>query len=238
MMLRALLLLALQGPLALSAIASGAAAAPCGAAPTGTLASSPAPRADERGQRVTESRMAALPVNPAETLLVGDSIFDFWRSAAADLGQPVTNFGVGGDRTENVLDRIDRADFPRDAFRRVVLLIGTNNLGRDDACAILGGIAAIVERLHRRLPRAEVVVVSILPRGPGLRRRLEDIEAVNQTLVRDQAAMRIRFVDAFTPFVQACAGQEKCGLLPDRLHPGPDGYRLLGASIAAALDGR
>ncbi|WP_338661130.1 GDSL-type esterase/lipase family protein [Pararoseomonas sp. SCSIO 73927] len=233
MMSRALALLALQGLLAV-----GAAAAPCGPLPAGAAAISPAPRGDERGQRLTERRMAGLAADPAETLLVGDSIFDGWRSAAADLGRPVTNFGVGGDRTENVLDRIDRAAFPPGAFRRAVLLIGTNNLARDEACAVLGGISAIVARLQQRLPGAEIVVVSILPRGPGLRARREKIEAVNRALAEGQAAMKIRFVNAFTPFDEACAGQEGCPLLPDRLHPGPEGYRLLGRSIAAALDGR
>ncbi|MCR0984587.1 SGNH/GDSL hydrolase family protein [Roseomonas populi] len=233
MMLRVLPVLALQAFLALPALA-----APCGPLPPGAPAVSPAPRGDERGQRMTERTMMRAPAQPSDTLLVGDSIFARWGAASGDLGRPVTNFGVGGDRTENVLDRIDRAPFGPDAFRRVVLLIGTNNLARDDGCSVLGGITAIIARLHQRLPRAEIVVVSILPRGPGLRVRRREIELVNRALAEDQAALGIRFVDAFTPFARACDGQEQCPLLPDRLHPGPEGYAVLGQSIAAALGGR
>ncbi|SHI61843.1 Lysophospholipase L1 [Roseomonas rosea] len=211
------------------------AAAPCGPLPPGTPAITPAPQERERAQRVTERKLAELRAHPAETLLVGDSIIAGWRSAAEDLGRPVTNFGVSADRTENVLARLDRADWAGAPFRRVVVLIGTNNTARDDACAILAGITAIVGRLQEKLPQARIHVVSILPRGPRLAARRRLIEAVNAELAREQGQLRITFVDAFTPFAQSCGEQEECPLLSDRLHPSPAGYAVLARTLRDAL---
>jgi lysophospholipase L1-like esterase len=219
----------------LAALAPPALAAGCGAPPPGAPAVTPAPQERERGQRAAERRLAELRARPSETLLVGDSITAGWRSAQEDLGRPVTNFGVSADRTENVLHRLDRAELAGAPFRRVVLLIGTNNTARDDTCAILAGIAAIVERLHQGLPQARIYVVSILPRGRRLAARRGLIETVNAELAREQERLGVTFVDAFTPFVQACGEAEECPLLADRLHPGPEGYAVLARTLREAL---
>lgn len=215
-----------------------AAAATCGSLPPTAPAIVPAAR-DEAGPRqATEQAVAAARSASAGTLLVGDSIFARWQSASADLGRPVVNFSVSGDRTENVLDRLDRAEFAATSIRQVVVLIGTNNLRRDDACEVAGGVSAIVGRLHERLPQAAIHVVSILPRGPHLRTKRREIAAVNRDLAADQERLRIRYIDAYGPFKAACAEQEECSLLVDRLHPGADGYTLLGRVIGAALGAR
>jgi lysophospholipase L1-like esterase len=207
----------------------------CGPVPANSPSVVPAPQEDERARHEAERSLAELHGNASGTLLIGDSIFALWHSAAEDLERPISNFGVSGDRTENVLDRINRARMAPDAFHRVVLLIGTNNLHRDDAYAIFGGIAAIVEQLHQRLPEAAVHVVSILPRGQRLAENRHQIETVNRALIEGEAALRITYIDAFTPFVQGCAGQENCSLFVDGLHPSPAGYDVLGRSIRAAL---
>lgn len=222
--------------LALQALC-GAPALACAPLPAGTEAITAAPRMTERHQQIAERMLDQLRRTRADTLLAGDSITARWRSAEAELGRPVMNFGVSGDRTEHLLDRIGRADFTGTPIRRAVVLIGTNNTARDDACALIGGITAVIGRLHDKLPGARIYLVSILPRGPRMAARRALIEAVNAELAHRQHGLGITFVDAFTLFARACDGAEACPLLPDGLHPGPEGYAVLGRILREALDG-
>ncbi|WP_421989688.1 SGNH/GDSL hydrolase family protein [Roseococcus sp.] len=196
----------------------------------------PAERDDRPSARVqTEARLAELRRGSAPTLLVGDSIFARWIGAEADLGLPVTRFAVGGDRTEHVLDRLNRAAPPAGQVRQVILLIGTNNLRRDDGCTIGQAVAAILNRLRTLFPGARLVVVSILPRAPWDRAQRPGIARANALIEQEAKAVGARYVDAHTRMMAACAAAPSCSLFHDGLHPGPEGYAMMAAAIRPEL---
>ena len=68
-------------------------------------------------------------------LFLGDSIIEgwsgrgkqVWEKSYADL-KPA-NFGIGGDRTQHVLWRIDNGELDGISPKVLVLMLGTNNLG-------------------------------------------------------------------------------------------------------------
>src|SRR5262249_39818380 len=71
-----------------------------------------------------------------EFLFLGDSITEGWRGppgqeAWRKLFEPLhaANFGIGGDRTQHVLWRIENGELEGIHPKLAVLMIGTNNLG-------------------------------------------------------------------------------------------------------------
>ncbi|NBX32993.1 MAG: hypothetical protein EBR07_09745, partial [Planctomycetes bacterium] len=135
----------------------------------------PAPRGDDGGKARQDEvlrrvREAKAPVN---VVFVGDSITQGWEDAGAAAWkrnfEPMgaLQIGVGGDRTEHVLWRLQQAPLTPLDPKVIVLMIGTNNAGtgRDSGELIIRGIAAIVDLLHTQCPNAQVLVLDIPPRG-------------------------------------------------------------------------
>ncbi|OXA38383.1 platelet-activating factor acetylhydrolase IB subunit beta [Folsomia candida] len=108
-------------------------------------------------------------------LFYGDSITDNWEvddpywgakeiydEYYAPLGS--ANYGVGSDRTEQVLWRIINGEVSNLRPKVCVLKIGTNNLDENTDVDIARGIASIVTELRSRLPETKVLLLGILPR--------------------------------------------------------------------------
>ena len=93
----------------------------------------------------------------SEVLLLGDSMCERWLSSGKQLWETevmahrlrVFNAGVGGDKTQHVLWRLEEGLLgdAKSSFRPqfAILLIGTNNLEGDSAEDIALGIDAIVQ---------------------------------------------------------------------------------------------
>jgi lysophospholipase L1-like esterase len=137
-------------------------------------------------------------------------------------------FGIGGDRTEHLLYRLQNGEleFPKDRPpNEVVLLIGTNNLGLLDMQAspdedTIKGIELNVSEIAKRLPTSNILVVGILPRGE----KADDpfrthISIINQQLsvdLKDQP--KVSFVDIGDKFTRKDGSIEK-SVMHDSLHP-------------------
>jgi hypothetical protein len=88
-----------------------------------------------------------------DVLFLGDSITAGWRGAKevwdkAFGAYKTANFGIGGDRTQHVLWRITNGELDGIKPKVVVLMIGTNNSGSDEADGIAKGVTAIVKAIH------------------------------------------------------------------------------------------
>jgi hypothetical protein len=112
----------------------------------------------------------------ADVLFMGDSITDFWRNADGNYaGKPVldkyfgqwkvANFGIAGDTTQGVLYRLKNGEGKGFSPRAVMLMIGTNNTGRNSAAEIAEGIGAVVLELQRDFPSAKILLLG----GPLIR---------------------------------------------------------------------
>lgn len=122
--------------------------------------------------------LAAARAGGHRVVFLGDSITQGWNKEGADAWREVwaprraLNLGVSGDRTQNVLWRLenglgDALAASNNDVRVVVLMIGTNNATGGECAAeeIAAGIEAVVRDLRRRLPQAKVLLCSILPRS-------------------------------------------------------------------------
>ena len=103
--------------------------------------------------------------------MIGDSITQGWEGAGKDVWEKyygkrnAVNLGIGGDRTQHVLWRLDHGNVDGISPKLAVLMIGTNNSGGNTAEEIGAGIQAIVKKLREKLPQTKVLILAVFPRS-------------------------------------------------------------------------
>jgi beta-glucosidase len=176
----------------------------------------------------------------AEVVIVGDSIVEGWDNVVWEefyAPQHALRMGIGGDRTQQVLWRIDHGELDGLKPRVLVLLIGTNNIGADGATpeTIAKGIGKIVDKVKRKLPETKVLLVGVLPReeraDAPIRR---EVRAINALIADLDDGARVRFVDIGAKFLEP-GGSVSREVLRDFLHPTAKGYRIFAEAIAPTL---
>jgi lysophospholipase L1-like esterase len=176
-----------------------------------------------------------------DVVFLGDSIAaffqqrapDVWNRAIAPLGN-VVDFGIEGDRTQFVLWRVQNGELDGTNARAVVLMIGTNNLATATPENVARGVGAIVDAVRAKLPNAVIVLNGLFPRGDPndpLRGKAAD---VNARLAQLADGTHVRWLDAGPGFVTA-DGTIAPSLMPDKLHPSPDGYELWATALRPVL---
>ena len=169
-----------------------------------------------------------------DVLFVGDSITEGWEWGDGEHWKKcfvplhAANFGIGGDTTQNLLWRLDNGDVGVLQPKVVVALIGTNNLGRENATAAEAarGVEAVVRKLRSAFPDARVVLHGIFPCDYSpkaeVRQRVKD---VNARLARlDGLDGKVVFRDIGAIFLEP-DGSILPAVSPDGLHLTPEGYR-------------
>jgi N-acetylglucosamine-6-sulfatase len=145
-------------------------------------------------------------------------------------GYKAVNFGIGGDRTENILWRLNNGQMDGLDPKLIVLLIGTNNL-RNTNEQIVEGVLAVVREYRRRCPGAVVLLQGVFPRGKlatdSVRGR---IKAINGELSKAGDGEHVLYVDIGDNFLDA-TGDLPERIMPDYLHPGPQGYEVWAEAI-------
>jgi len=142
-----------------------------------------------------------------EILWIGDSLIQnlshskIWEDSFC--GMHSLNFGIGGDRTEHVLWRLENGELENLSPKIIVVLVGTNNHG-DTPSEIAEGLKAICTVLRDQQPQAFVVLLSLLPRGhmPNpLRERNKEVNVMLEEYVKGNSKLQMVNID--TGFIQA-----------------------------------
>ena len=84
-----------------------------------------------------------------------------WRNFI--LRYKTINLGIGGDRIENVLRRINNVVLPK-SIRSVVIHCGTKNINTSSSDEIVLGVATLARSISQCYPNIEVIVSGLLPR--------------------------------------------------------------------------
>lgn len=177
-----------------------------------------------------------------ELYMEGDSITDFWQTRfAANWNANLApwkagDFGISGDRTQNVLYRIENGELDGVNPKVVVLMIGTNNLasnatyGENTVEDTVKGVVACVDAIHKKAPDAKVLVMSILPRFDPPPKARPDINArivqTNEAIAKLDNGKTVRYLSIYDKFIDK-DGKMIPGLLNnDNLHPADKGYQV------------
>jgi lysophospholipase L1-like esterase len=176
-------------------------------------------------------------------LFMGDSITDAWRGGLAKptwekyfVPLKSANFGIGGDRTEHVLWRLQNGELDGIKPKVVVLMIGTNNTGNNSAEQIADGIKAIVKTIHEKSPQSKLLLLAVFPRGekPGTPVR-EKIATINKAIsALDDGGKTVKYMDIGEKFLQKDGTLTK-DIMPDFLHLSARGYEIWGDAIAETV---
>jgi sialidase-1 len=177
-----------------------------------------------------------------DLVFLGDSITHAWGVAGTKVWEKyygdrkAANMGIGGDRTQHVLWRLDHGNVDGISPKVVVLMIGTNNSNGDEHTAeeIADGIVAIVEKLRSKLPRTKVLLLGIFPRGEGPSPQREKNAEASRLASKIADGKMIHYLDIGDEFLgpdRTLSGE----IMPDLLHLSPAGYEIWAASIEPKL---
>jgi lysophospholipase L1-like esterase len=125
-----------------------------------------------------EEKLARVRQGHVDLVFLGDSIMQdweergppAWRDFAPDWqrfygDRNAVNLGFKGDTTASLLWREQHGELDGIDPKAAVMLIGANNNGRVHWSAeqTLGGIAADIDEVHRKLPTTKILLLSVLP---------------------------------------------------------------------------
>lgn len=191
-----------------------------------------------------EQKLAASREQEVDLLFLGDSITQGWENAGAEVWDDyyvernAFNLGFSGDRTENVLWRLQQGEVAAIEPEVVVLMIGTNNTGhrQDPAEETTAGVEAIITELNQRLPEAEVLLLAIFPRGATPEDSLRQLNSeINQQLESLAAKhSEVTYLDINDVFLDD-QKHLPAHIMPDMLHPNARGYRLWAKAMEPKL---
>jgi lysophospholipase L1-like esterase len=210
----------------------------------GHSATDPAPRGDQGWQDRQKllNQRAAEAGEKAQVIFIGDSITQGWEGAGKDVwakyyaNRKAVNLGIGGDRTQHVLWRLDNGNLAGLKPKAGVVMIGTNNSNAEDNTVeqIAAGVTAIVQKLRDKLPDTKILLLAIFPRGENPQAQRGKLLQVNQILQKLGDNERVFFVDFGHKFVTA-DGLIPTDLMPDYLHLTPKAYGIWAESIEGLL---
>jgi lysophospholipase L1-like esterase len=182
-----------------------------------------------------------------DVLLLGDSITDAWggeghlpRAGAkiyAREFEPLhsANFGIGGDRTQHVLWRLQNGELDGIKPKVVMLMIGTNNAAANTSAEIAAGIKAIVEEIHKRSPGTKVLLLGIFPRGQKPNRLRDTVLGANAIISKlDDGGKTVKYLDIGDRFLNR-DGMISAQIMPDYLHLTEKGYELWADAVRQPL---
>jgi beta-glucosidase len=126
-----------------------------------------------------------------DLVFIGDSINQGWEGSGKEVWnkfygeRKAMNCGIGGDRTQHVLWRLDQGNIDGIHPKLAVIMIGTNNSnGNDNTAEEIGeGIKAIVGKVREKWPDTKILLLGIFPRGAYSDAQLE--KGVMAQLKRD-----------------------------------------------------
>ena len=202
-------------------------------------ATTPVPRNDWMVQH--EGFSAKAKQGGIDVVFLGDSITAGWNGAGkaiwAERFAPLkaANFGIGGDRTQHVLWRVQNGNFDGIKPKAVVLMIGTNNTGTDTAPQIAEGVTAIVKEIQARTPGAKILLLAVFPRAEKSDNPFRvKIAAINDIIAKLDDGQKVFFLDIGPKFLQPDGTLTK-DIMPDLLHLSPAGYQIWADAIQAKL---
>ena len=145
---------------------------------------------------IHQRHVAMISRRSPRVILCGDSIIaglarysEVWGKYFRPLN--AINCGIGGDRTQHVLWRMENMQLPS-TIQFAVLHCGTNNIDRDRPYDIANGVISCGLILQQKCSQVNVVVTGLLPRDLENSYRRTKIELTNK-LLRDHCRQFTNF---------------------------------------------
>ncbi|MGD8175576.1 GDSL-type esterase/lipase family protein [Marinimicrobium sp. ARAG 43.8] len=190
----------------------------------------------ERWNTLHAEDVAIAEEGDVDLLFIGDSITEGWPPALMEeyFGDyQWANFGIGGDKTENLLWRLNNGAVGNLDPQAVSLLIGVNNLGLSqhspDDVAL--GVQAVVETLLDAFPNARILVHGVFPyrESPDDPAR-DQVRQINRQIANLASEERVFYLNIGDQLVEE-DGHISTDIMPDHLHLSEQGYRIWAGNL-------
>jgi lysophospholipase L1-like esterase len=179
----------------------------------------------------------------------GDSITDGWQSRGKKVWAQhfakydAVNFGLGGDRTENLLWRLTQGQAAGMNPKLIVLMIGINNTGGNSinktvpntAEQIAAGVGAVVAAYRKRCPNAVILLHGILPNGEKAGGSRAMVKRMNDLIAKHADGEKVIFLDFGDQLIQP-DGTISREIMYDFLHLDEKGYQIWADAIQPLID--
>jgi lysophospholipase L1-like esterase len=198
------------------------------------------PRHEKKLKDIRDLRAAGK--NP-DVVFIGDSITQGWEDAGKKAWDQsfarynAIGLGFGGDRTENVLWRLQHGELEGYSPRVVVLMIGTNNTGdrMEDARTTAAGIRRLLDEIRLRQPKARILLLGIFPRDEkptSAPRQLNDrVNGIISGYADDRSIFYLNIGES----LMNPDGTISRDVMPDLLHLSDKGYAIWARRIEPTL---
>lgn len=178
-----------------------------------------------------------------DIIFIGDSIVEYYPlQELFGIAKTIVNRGIRGYQTGLLLDNLD-AHLYGDAVDQIVLLIGTNDIGKDIPMnEALDNLEGVIQSLNRDYPLSQIKLLSILPVNEGEKykqtvyiRTNEKIREWNQAYeALVSAYMQVDFVPIYDSLTDT-EGQLQSAYTTDGLHLSVAGYQALSEALKEYL---
>jgi lysophospholipase L1-like esterase len=205
-------------------------------------ADQPQPRTDANSAIAHEQLLEKAKLGGIDIYFIGDSIARRWGTSDSQykdylanwkenfFGWNAADFAWGADTIQNILWRLHNGELDGVNPKVIVILAGTNNVGRQpgtDAKVedIARGVKAIVDVCHEKAPAATIIVTAIFPRNdnPAV---VPMINRINQNIAKFCDGKQVRYLNVNDKLADA-DGKLFDGMMnSDKLHPAVKGYQV------------
>jgi lysophospholipase L1-like esterase/pimeloyl-ACP methyl ester carboxylesterase len=182
---------------------------------------------------------------PYDIALLGDSITQGWPGSndrRLRLGSyDAVNMGISGDRTQNLLWRIENGLFDgKHKPKLVVVMIGINNLNNGESPEdTAAGALAVLAAVQKRLPGTTVLFFACFPGGrepQGATR--QGVDRYHELIAAAKLKAPVRYVDLRAEFLNPDGTQRPDRMRGDGIHLVPGGYQPWTEAILKQLGGK
>lgn len=194
-------------------------------------------------QKLADAKAIKEKGGKIDLLFIGDSITQGWEKEGAGTWKKyyskrnAFNIGFGGDRTENVLWRLQHGAVENVSPKLAVVMIGTNNTGHrhENPTTTSAGIKNVLQELQQRLPQSKILLLAVFPRDEKPDGQLRQINNGVNSVIKDYADnKKIFFADINSTFLTK-EGVLPKEIMPDLLHFNEQGYALWAKALEPHL---
>jgi lysophospholipase L1-like esterase len=205
-------------------------------------------RTDKNSQTAHEMLLQKARHGGIDLYFEGDSITRRWGATDYPVflanwrknfsGWNAADFGWGGDRIENILWRLENGELDGVNPKVIVILAGTNNVGKGPAdeakvAQIIRGIRDVVGLCRQKAPSATIVLTAIFPRNDSMLAN-PAIYRINKGIARVADGKSVRFIDINDKLADR-DGILFEGATVDKLHPSLMGYQAWADALRPVL---
>jgi (4-O-methyl)-D-glucuronate---lignin esterase len=174
----------------------------------------PVPRSDRNSMLAHEELLQKAKQGKIDIYFEGDSITRRWGTSDEQykqflenwkqnfFGWNAANFGWGADKIQHILWRLNNGELDNVNPKIIVLLAGTNNVGKESpeskddprVVDITRGIEEVLKVMGRKAPNATIILMGIFPRNDNMA-VMPIIDDVNRRIAKFADGKKIKYLN-------------------------------------------